>query len=227
MGSYSAGHFFWLLILAALIVFLGRIYRSSDEAVRRKIRLTVAFLTILDELSKYVLTLPTDQWNWNFLPFHLCSISMFAVFIHALTGNRYVEEYLYALGLPAALMAMIFPDWTDGLPFLNMMCIHSFTIHMLLVLYPCLLLYGGFRPDWRKLMAVLPVVFLLAIVMHLVNNVLGTNFFFVNGGGDGANPLSIVENHIGRWYLLVIPVIATACWLPMYLIPYRHKKQKV
>ena len=225
MESYSLGHFFWLAVLVVLILFLGKKYKNCDESGRQKMRLTIAFLTIADELSKYILTLPTGQWDWNFLPFHLCSISMFAVLIHSITGNKYLEEYLYAVGLPAATMAMVFPDWTGQLPFFNLMCIHSFTIHMLLVIYPCLLIAGGFKPDIRKLVVVLFAVLLLAIVMYFVNNILDTNFFFVNGGGDGANPLSILEGYVGRWYLLAIPLIGTICWLPMYIIPNRFAKR--
>ena len=111
-------------------------------------------------------------------------------------------------------------------PFLNMMCIHSFSIHLLLVLYPCLLLYGGFKPSWKRLRVIIPIVAVIAVIMHFVNNALSTNFFFVNGGGDGANPLSLLENYVGWWYLLAMPVIGAICWIPMYLIPNRHKSKK-
>ena len=152
---------------------------------------------------------------------HLCSISVFVVFIHALTGNRILEEYTYAITLPTASMAMAFPDWTGALPCMNLMCIHSFSIHLLLVLYPCLLLYGGFIPSAKQLFRLIPIVAFLAFVMYFVNGALGTNFFFVNGGGDG-NPLTFLEKYIGGWYRLAFPVIAAICWIPMYL-PFRNK----
>ena len=224
MGSYTIGHFAWLALLFILIFVVGRIYRNGSQLTRNKTRWIVASLILLDELAKDIITPLTGQWDWSFLPLHLCSISVFIVLFHAATGSKLLEEYLYAITLPTASMAMVFPDWTGKLPFFNFMCFHSFSIHLLLVLYPVLLLYGGFRPSFKRLSVIIPLVIVTAVIMHFVNNALGTNFFFVNGGGDGANPLSILEGYIGWWYLLAMPLIALICWLPMYLIPNRHRK---
>ena len=221
MDSYSLGHFIWLGLLFFLIFFLGKKYRAADEDKRKKIRIAIASLIMLDEIVKDIIMPITGQWDRNFLPLHLCSISVFVVFIHALTGNRMLEEYTYAITLPTASMAMAFPDWTGALPCMNLMCIHSFSIHLLLVLYPCLLLYGGFIPSAKQLFRLIPIVAFLAFVMYFVNGALGTNFFFVNGGGDG-NPLTFLEKYIGGWYRLAFPVIAAICWIPMYL-PFRNK----
>lgn len=221
MDSYSLGHFIWLGLLFFLIFFLGKKYRAADEDKRKKIRIAIASLIMLDEIVKDIIMPITGQWDWSFLPLHLCSISVFVVFIHALTGNRILEEYTYAITLPTASMAMAFPDWTGALPCMNLMCIHSFSIHLLLVLYPCLLLYGGFIPSAKQLFRLIPIVAFLAFVMYFVNGALGTNFFFVNGGGDG-NPLTFLEKYIGGWYRLAFPVIAAICWIPMYL-PFRNK----
>ena len=221
MDSYSLGHFIWLGLLFFLIFFFGKKYRAADEDKRKKIRIAIASLIMLDEIVKDIIMPITGQWDWSFLPFHLCSISVFVVFIHALTGNRILEEYTYAITLPTASMAMAFPDWTGALPCMNLMCIHSFSIHLLLVLYPCLLLYGGFIPSAKQLFRLIPIVAFLAFVMYFVNGALGTNFFFVNGGGDG-NPLTFLEKYIGGWYRLAFPVIAAICWIPMYL-PFRNK----
>lgn len=221
MGSYSLGHFIWLGLLFFLIFFLGKKYRAADEDKRKKIRIAIASLIMLDEIVKDIIMPITGQWDWSFLPFHLCSISVFVVFIHALTVNRILEEYTYAITLPTASMAMAFPDWTGALPCMNLMCIHSFSIHLLLVLYPCLLLYGGFIPSAKQLFRLIPIVAFLAFVMYFVNGALGTNFFFVNGGGDG-NPLTFLEKYIGGWYRIAFPVIAAICWIPMYL-PFRNK----
>ena len=208
-------------MLFFLILFLGKKYRAADEDKRKKIRIAIASLIMLDEIVKDIIMPITGQWDWSFLPFHLCSISVFVVFIHALTGNRMLEEYTYAITLPTASMAMAFPDWTGALPCMNLMCIHSFSIHLLLVLYPCLLLYGGFIPSAKQLFRLIPIVAFLAFVMYFVNGALGTNFFFVNGGGDG-NPLTFLEKYIGGWYRIAFPVIAAICWIPMYL-PFRNK----
>ena len=220
---FSLTHILTLLFTAALIYAVSRVYRRVDEKSRITIKRVIAFLLIADEILKDGNALLTGQWEWEFLPLHLCSISVFIVIIHSLTSSRILAEYLYAITLPTASMAMAFPDWTGALPFVNLMCFHSFSIHLLLVLYPALLLWGGFRPSWRYLRVIIPIVFMMAFIMHFLNMALGTNFFFVNGGGDG-NPLTFLEDRIGWWYLLALPAIAAICWLPMYIIPARKAR---
>ena len=222
MGAWSAGHILWLFAALLLIVLLGRKYRVSDESVRRLIRRILALLTFADEIYKYIIPLATGQWNWNFLPLHICSISIFAVCIHAVTESENVAEFLYAVTLPTALMALVFPNWTAMLPCWNFESIHSFSVHILLVTYPVMLLYGGFRPSFGRLRhSILPGALLTALAVA-VNSILDTNFFFLNGGDEG-NPLGFLEGYIGGWYVLAFPVIAALCWTPMYLIPLHNK----
>lgn len=222
MGSFSSGHLLWLALLVCLIVFLGRAYREGTNEKRKNMRIAVALLIIADELLKDVAMPLTGQWEWDFLPLHICSISVFIVAIHAFTGNRLAGEYLYAVTLPTASLAMVFPDWTGSLPLFNLMCFHSFSIHLLLVLYPSLMLSGGFRPSLRYLKKLVPVFAMMFVIMHFINNALDTNFFFVNGSPEGS-PLEFIEDRIGKGYLLAFPLIAVMLWLPMYTIPCRRK----
>ncbi len=218
MGTFSPGHIAWLLAAVAITLALGRKYRRGSEEERGRIRWCLAVLLLADEALKYAVTIPTGQWIWEFLPLHLCSISVFIAFFHAVSGSIYLAEYLYAVSLPTALMALVFPDWMN-LPLINIMCFHSFSIHILIALYPAMLLFGGFRPSSRRLMRLVPFIVLYGIAIYFVNNALGTNFFFMNGPAEG-NPLTILEKYIGGWYRIAFPVIAAIVWTLMYL-PFR------
>ena len=222
MGTFSIGHLLWLMLAAVLCLVLGRKYSRSNEGTRRRIRIILAVLLLADEALKYAVTIPTGQWIWEFLPLHLCSISVFIAFFHAVSGSVYLAEYLYAVSLPTALMALVFPDWMN-LPLINIMCFHSFSIHVLIMLYPSMLLFGGFRPSARRLMRLIPFIFIYGVAIYFVNNALGSNFFFMNGAAEG-NPLSILERYIGGWYRVAFPIIAAIVWLPMYLIPLKLRK---
>ena len=109
MGSFSVGHMLWLGLLLVLILVLGRRYKASSAEIRRRMRLIIASLIIFDEAVKDAAMSLTGQWDWSFLPLHLCSVSVFAVFIHALTGNRYLEEYIYAVTLPSISEPYVYP----------------------------------------------------------------------------------------------------------------------
>lgn len=215
MGAWSLGHIAWLAAGALFIAIMCITFRRSTEAGRRYLLRLVAGLILADEIVKYLITIPTGQWEWSFLPLHLCSLSVFVILAHAIRPNDAVAEYLYALGLPAALMALIFPNWMM-LPCLNWESIHSFSIHILLVCYPMMLLAGGWRPRFSRLRFWIVPLALAVILAVCLNATLDTNFFFLNGG-EGGNPLSFLEGIVGGWYVLAIPFIAAALWAVMYI----------
>lgn len=223
VGSYSFGHILYLVALLLIILTLGPLYRRSDWQGRKRIRYTLASLVLIDEVLKYIIPIATDSWSWSFLPLHLCSLSVYTTAIHAFTNSDKVAEALYAISLPTALMALIFPNWMM-LPCWNWESIHSFTIHMILVIYPCMLLYGGFRPQFSRLRyAILPLVIAIAVAV-VANHFLDTNFFFLNGG-DSGNPLSFLEHYVGGWYILAFPLIAAILWLGRYGLPYLVRRR--
>lgn len=214
MGSYSAGHIFWLILAAMAIYCATRYYKISDGERRRKMRRNIVIAMFADEALKWFVTIPTGQWNWAYLPLHLCSISMFVALLHYKTENPMSKEFLFAVSLPGAAMALLFPNWSS-LPFFNIMCMHSFSIHILIVIYPCLLLSEGFTPDIRHLPRLILYLLLGSAAAFAVNSVLGTNFFFMNGADEG-NPLSILESLVGPWYRLGFLLIAIILWSAMY-----------
>lgn len=225
MGQYSLGHVLWLAGAILTIILLGRVYKGSDEHRRRIIRWVLAALTLIDELYKDIIPIMTGQWDWAFLPLHICSISIFAVALHAITGSDKVAEFLYAVTLPTAIMALVFPNWTAMLPCCNYESIHSFSVHILLVIYPSMLLFGGFRPSFPRLRYSIIPFGVLTVIAVVANAKLGTNFFFLNGGESG-NPLGFLERYVGGWYVLAFPLIAAVCWLPMYLLPRRLSRER-
>lgn len=225
MGSYSPGHLLWLLMIAAVIAVLGRKYRTMDGKGQRVVLLVLAALSLADELFKDIVPIATEQWNWAFLPLHICSISIFAIIAHALTRSSIAAEFLYAVSLPTAAMALVFPNWTAMLPCCNYESIHSFSIHGLIVIYTAMLLYGGFRPSAGRLRYVVVIFLALAAVAYAANAAFGTNFFFLSSGDEG-NPLGLLERYIGKGYLIAFPVIAALCWLPMYMIPMHLERRR-
>ena len=58
--------------------------------------------------------------------------------------------------------------------------LHSISIHALLVLYPVLLVVGGYRPSVRRVPQVLAFLFGSALPIYFLNKPLCTNFYFLN-----------------------------------------------
>lgn len=217
-SHFCPGHLFWLGLTALLCAALGILYRHWGEKGRRTCGRVLAVLLICDELFKYGIAINTGEFRPSFLPLHLCSINIFLIAADAVRPNELLREVLYAVCLPGALFALIFPGW-NYLPLWNALCIHSFTAHILLLLYPLLLISGGFRPSFKRFARTLPGLLGIVLLVYCFNRVFGTNFMFLARAGEG-NPLSWFESFLGSpGYLLGIPVIAAACWAVMYGLP--------
>lgn len=215
-GGFSAIHLGVLGALAVAIVALVMIYRAADAARRRRIQLTVAWSTLMLEVVRQLTYLVMQTYSPEILPLHLCGIATFALFIDALRANRWTSEYLYALGWWGALAADLFPDWATR-PILNVFTWQSFTIHALIVGYVAMRIAGGdLVPQVRNLWRVVVMVAVFAGLAAVVNQTLGTNFWFLNAASPGS-PLEPISALAGPFYIPVLAVLLLALWTLLYL----------
>ena len=216
-SMYGRCHLLWLLAFAVTAVFLAITYRSADVKSRRKLRILIAILLVADELFKQVILVWKGLFTLSYLPLHLCSINIFLIVIHAIHPYRFLSKFLYLVCLPAALAALLFPSWTQ-LPFANFMHLHSFTVHILLAVYPIMLTAGGEAQARAKdLPGCLVLMLSLAIPVYLFNLEFGTNFMFLMRA-DSGNPLCWFEETFGN-HLIGIPVIAAGVFVLLLLPP--------
>ena len=222
-SHFCPGHLIWLGAALALCAALWVLYSEWDEGKKRLCLRTLAVLLVCDELFKYGIAIHSGEFRPSFLPLHLWSINIFLIAADAIRPNQRLREVLYAVCLPGAFFALLFPGW-NYLPLWNALCIHSFTAHILLLLYPLLLISGGFRPDIRRFAGTIPVALAVVGLVYCFNRVFGTNFMFLSRAGDG-NPLSWFESLLGSpGYLMGIPVIAAICWGLLYGVPALRKR---
>lgn len=224
---FGATHLAELAVAVLAVVLVCLWYRRADEKTRRRILVGVTVLLLTDELLKHTVMGLTGQWSWIYLPLHLCSINLFICILHTWKGWSWCREELYSLGLPGAIIAMLLPSWQAASP-LNMMHLHSVFFHILLILYPCLLIAGGFRPNPRRLPQSLLFLFGTGIPILFVDKALGTNFYFLNG--PYSNILTTFFTGIlgEEWYfLLFIPtavLIVALMYLPWIVLEKREKR---
>ena len=216
ISAFGPEHLLWLFVGLAAAGVLCTAVRAPVPRRRRRITGILTVLLLLDEAFKHTMLIVGGNWLLRYLPLHLCSINIFTILLHELRRSPLTEELLYATCLPAAVLALLFPTWTR-LPALNFMSLHSFSVHILLALYPLVLLAAGeLRPDPRRLKGVLG---LYAVVLPLVygfNKLFDTDFMFLNGAGSG-NPLSLLEAYLGDpGYLIGLPVGIALIWAVLY-----------
>lgn len=220
--GYRAFHHFdgthiALLALAAVIIFCAvLIFKRLSTAGRNRFFAVLTVLLLLDEIAKYAIAIGTDDWYWGYLPLHLCSINIFVCLAYTLTKKDIFAEILYCLGLPGAGIALLVPTWND-LPILNGMHLHSASVHIMLVMYPVLILANGFRPSYRRLPKILCMLAAVAVPIYFVNKWLGTNFFFL-ARTDGNPVLEMLAAVLGeKYFFLGLPVLLIIAWILMYL----------
>ena len=208
-------HIIWLSIFVVLAVASCLMYRKLSDKGKRIWRIVIACLLIADEVFKDVMLVLGDRFRADYLPLHLCSINIILIAIHAWKPSRLLSGYLYTVGIPGAMAALLFPSWTS-LPLGNFMHLHSFTVHILLAIYPIVLTAAGeLRPEVKRLPQYLGLLIGMAIPIYGINLLLDTNFMFLMSADEG-NPLYLFEQLWGS-HLLGFPVIIAGVLLVMYV----------
>ncbi len=221
---YSALHLAWLAVAVVFIIAVTLLYRRADEQHRRRIAKALALALLADELFKMVCLFIGGNYEPTYLPLHLCSINIIFIAIHAWKPSRLLDNFLYAICIPGALAALLFPTWTK-LPITNFMHWHSFTVHILLTAYPVALTAGGtIRPHARYLPRCLLFLAALAVPIYGLNLLFDTNFMFLMRA-DSGNPLLLFETLLGS-HLWGFPIIGGAVFAVMYLPLHLWRKHK-
>lgn len=219
LGSAAHGMFILLCVLTAAL--FCRIYLGSDAKKRRKIRLTLAVSGLGLELLRALLLFVNGEYNIGRLPLHLCGMAVYVILLHALRGGRITGQFLYALCMPGAAVAILFPDWSYY-PALSFMTLSGFAIHTVIVAYVLMQITGkDILPDIRQAPLCLGLLLLIALPVYVFDRVTDTNYMFLNWPAENS-PLEWFS-FLGRpGYLLgYIPMLA-AVWAILYF-PFKQK----
>ena len=217
---WGTAHLLWLAGFLAFLLILLPLYLNAGEKGRRWTILTLTSLLLADELAKHAFLLIIGEEDVDYLPLHLCSIGLFICIWYAVHPNPWAGELLFAVSLPGAAVALLFPGWSC-LPPLSFLSIHSFTFHILLAAIPlCLLVSGEIRPSAKRLWFCFAFLVVTAIPVWFIDRKYGTNFYFLTYPGTG-NPLTWFESKLGTpGYLVGLPICLGVVWTGMYGIVY-------
>ena len=214
-AHFGTLHLIWLFFFVLITAICCVWYNKQDQSGRERARKRIAILLVADELFKVVCLLIGGRYRAGYLPLHLCSINIFLIAIHAWRPSKILGGYLYTVGIPGAMAALLFPSWTS-LPLGNFMHLHSFTVHILLAVYPIMLLSAGdIVPDVKQVHKYLLLLVGMAIPIYGINLLLDTNFMFLMSA-DAGNPLYIFEQLWGN-HLYGYPILIAAVLIVMYV----------
>ena len=223
--AFGLTHLCWLISGLLFCVVGCLLYRKQPEN-KRKIWLKVLGIYIfLQEMLKNLVLIVQGEFSWGYLPFHLCGINILLITFDIFKQTKTVRSFLYYFAIPGAALALLFPNWTNT-PVWNFFHIHSFTIHILLVLYPLLLVTSGqAETDLRSALKGTGLLVAMAIPVYGLNLLWDTNFMFLMEP-DSGNPLELFEKLLGShlWgFPILLPVVILVMYLPVFLLKKRKK----
>ncbi|MDR1541134.1 MAG: TIGR02206 family membrane protein [Clostridiales bacterium] len=216
-------HLMFLASIAIGIAVMCLAYKRLDPKKQSiMIKATALLILLLEAVKQGIIFFSLPVYPVTQLPLHLCGLSIFIEAIHAFHPTKTTGEILYSLGVPGAVAALLFCNWTMY-PIANFNCLQSFIIHGLHIGFTLMLLFSGqIRPSFKNIWR--PALFLLVVVppIYFLNKALNTNFFFVNAGSEGS-PLEILIDLMGNpgflagfagllfvvWVLIYLPFIIT------------------
>ena len=218
-------HLTWLVLMIATAIICCRLYKNGNEKRRKTIRITFAVLLLLNEIFKQAMLLIGNSWMPKYLPLHLCSINIFLACWHAFRPNKTLGTFLFTVSIPAAMAAMLFPTWTC-LPLWNFMHLHSFTVHIQLIVYPLMLLWSGeVKRNIRQVPKCVLILLVMSAIDYVVNLLLGTNFMFLMYAPEG-NPLYWFQQTFGS-HFIGFPVLIAAVVVIMFMpLPKQLKDRR-
>ncbi len=229
-SRFGLFHLAWLAAETVLCVLAARCVPRWKAATRRMVGRIGAVWMAGSELVRIAVLQSGGHWGRTVLPLHLCSMAVWLCLAHAWRGWDWVGQTLYALCLPGACAALLFPDWVIYPPG-NYFCLHSFAIHAGTVLYIVAQTADGAifpRRDacWK------PVLFLCAVVppVYWVDRRMEVNYCFLLQAAPGS-PLVLLEKLGAPWYLpgyaaMILAVIGLMLAGAQYIRDFAQKKQK-
>ncbi len=224
---FSSTHLFWLALCVLLCIGGFILYRRADEKAQLKTLRGLSIAILITEGIRQVVIISTGQWQPETLPLHLCSINIFVCLWHSIHPTSLAKHILYTLCLPGALIALLSPTWL-ALPINNICHITSEALHIELVLYPILLLAGGFKPDIKQVPKVIIVLLIVCCIIQPINKTLGTNFMFINGYEDNIITEVFASIFGNNLYIIgfipVIAVLVAVLYLPWILAERKRNK---
>ena len=240
---FGPAHLLWLavcLLLTAVVLYAQNAELRGDKCSSCIVPRLAAAAALLLHLLQCADRMRTGTYGPDTLPLHICAISTYLVVLHSflchghrafspssedeagtpascpkLSSADVVGEILFFPGLPGALAAILFPDWTYVSP-LSVLSVTGFLAHLTIALY----VFAAIRADLiRPSRPLIPILFLAcyAAVMIPYDKHFAMNYGFLNVPSPGS-PLVFIAKIFGSGagYYLGYAILASLLLLLCY-----------
>lgn len=154
------------------------------------------------------------QGRWQeAIPLHLCSVSAIAAASLACASKQFLLDFLWYLGMPGALLALLFPAPASSIcqPLLNSSYLMT---HALILAIPLFKMAYGMRPQPGKTPQMMLSLIVLSGIAAGVNGILKTDFLFLSSPPAGT-PLEVIFQFGYPLYIFVLFTLMLLCCMGM------------
>ena len=154
------------------------------------------------------------QGRWQeAIPLHLCSVSAIAAAGLACASKQFLLDFLWYLGMPGALLALLFPAPASSIcqPLLNSSYLMT---HALILAIPLFKMAYGMRPQPGKTPQMMLSLIVLSGIAAGVNGILKTDFLFLSSPPAGT-PLEVIFQFGYPLYIFVLFTLMLLCCMGM------------
>ncbi|MGG3466880.1 TIGR02206 family membrane protein [Neobacillus pocheonensis] len=222
---FSTPHVVTLLIFFTTC-FLFVNYRKKLKQHQAIIKWSLFTILLVCEISIQLYLIIVKEWEVSDLPFQVCSLSTLLALFLCLKKSQKMFNLFFFIGSLPPVLSMISPDIVHQFPHFRF--IRYFLRHSaipLAVLY--FILFEGYRVPRKAILSSFLTINIIAVPIFFLNQLLGTNFFFLAGPSESTTILSLFGSGI-TYYIILEALALIVCiitYIPMGILLNKEKKK--
>jgi hypothetical integral membrane protein (TIGR02206 family) len=212
---FDTAHLIALGVVALVNLSFIFFRRVENPRARTGLRYAMAIILIVNEGMWHWWHIYTGQWTiQTMLPLHLCSVMVFLSAAMLVTRRYGIYEYLYFLGIGAAIQALLTPDvGLYGFPHFRFF--QTFISHGLIVSAAIYMtVVEGYRPRWKSFRNIFVGGNIYMLFVGLVNWLIGSNYLFIAHKPDTPSLIDLLGPW--PWYILGLEAMGLFTCLILY-----------
>ena len=193
----------YITVLFPVVIYFG--LRNKSQEIIRFSLIYISLATLVGFVVNYDYTTITEPWV---LPFHLCNTAMFIIPLCLIFKFKKLFYFTYFINVFGALLAMTFPNYSEGTNILSMRIFTFWYNHIIAFAMPILCVaLGEFKRAKLKQFIISMCWFFAYFALVLFLNVYFTSlghevdYFFLNG--------DYIVDMLGEWAEKIYDITAT------------------
>jgi hypothetical integral membrane protein (TIGR02206 family) len=216
---FGVAHVVAMLSTVGLSVGLSAALRRWPGAtLERSVRFGLAGLLVFAATMHVLWVIDNRSATvWEFIPLHLCDLSIFLAIYALVTKQRLAAQLLYFWTCSGTFLAMVLPAIDRGFPSLRFFI--YFGLHGGVVVSSVALVYGmGLTPDRRSPLRIFGLTLIYMAAVAVVDFASGQNYLFL----AHKPPVETLLDYMGPWPVYIVVALAIGLGL-FYLLnlPFR------